>query len=151
MSFRTAMVRLSAAAIMTAAPSLSAEAQSNSNTLYKRIGGYDAIAAVTDDFVGRLVNDPLIAPFFKGHSQNTLVRIRQLVIEQICQATGGPCIYTGRDTKTAHKGLGITEEQWNTSVRHFTATLDKFSVPAKEKGELLGIVASLKADIVEKM
>ncbi len=76
---------------------------------------------------------------------------RQLVIEQICQATGGPCIYTGRDTKTTHKGLGITEKQWNASVRHFTATLDKFSVPAKEKGELLGIVGSLTVDIVEKM
>lgn len=53
--------------------------------------------------------------------------------EQTCQTTEGPCIYTGRDTKTAHRGLGITEEQWNTSVRHITATLDKFSVPAKER------------------
>lgn len=69
MSFRTAIARFSAAAIVTAAASLSVDAQANSNTLYKRIGGYDAIAAVTDDFVGRLVNDPLIAPFFKGHSQ----------------------------------------------------------------------------------
>lgn len=152
MSFRTAFTRLTAAAIVTVAASIEAGAQGNtSNTLYKRIGGYDAIAAVTDDFVGRLVNDPLIAHFFKGHSQNSLVKIRQLVIEQICQATGGPCVYTGRDTKTTHKGLGITEEQWNTSVRHFTATLDKFNVPTKEKGELLGIVGSLKVDIVEKM
>lgn len=148
MSFRTAFARFTTAAIVSVAVGSSAAAQAN--TLYKRIGGYDAIAAVTDDFIGRLVNDPLIAPFFKGHSQNTLAKIRQLVIEQICQATGGPCVYTGRDTKTTHKGLGITEEQWNASVRHFTATLDKFNVSAKEKGELLGIVASLKADIVEK-
>lgn len=73
-----------------------------------------------------------------------------LVIEQVCAATGGPCIYTGRDMKTTHNGLGITDVQWNASVRHFTASLDKFTVPAKEKGELLGIIAGLKADIVEK-
>ncbi len=52
--------------------------------------------------------------------------------------------------KTSHKGLGITEEQWNASVRHFTATLDKFNVPAKEMSELLGVIAGLKGDIVEK-
>ncbi len=73
-----------------------------------------------------------------------------LVIEQVCAATGGPCVYTGRDMKTTHKGLGITEEQWNASVRRFTATLDKFNVPAKEKSALLGIIGSLKSDIVEK-
>lgn len=150
MSFRSARSRLGSVALLISVFAVGGNAQGNSNSLYKRIGGYDAIAAVTDDFVGRLVSDPLIAPFFKGHSQSTLAKIRQLVIEQVCAATGGPCVYTGRDTKTAHKGLGITEEQWNASVRHFTATLDKFNVPAKEKGELLGIVGSLKSDIVEK-
>jgi hemoglobin len=151
MSFRSAFTRIAGAALFLAAIHRDAGAQANtSNSLYKRLGGYDAIAAVTDDFIGRLVNEPLIAPFFKGHSQSTLGNIRQRVIEQVCAATGGPCLYTGRDMKTSHKGLGITEEQWNASVRHFTATLDKFSVPAKEKGELLGIIAGLKVDIVEK-
>jgi hemoglobin len=152
MRIRSAIATLSLAMFATIAASASVGAQPNAgNTLYKRIGGYDAIAAVTDDFLGRLANDPLIAPFFRGHSQSTIGKLRMLVIEQVCAATGGPCTYTGRDMKTAHKGLGITEEQWNASVRHFTATLEKFSVPAKEKGELLGIVGSLKGDIVEKM
>jgi hemoglobin len=151
MSFRSALTRTAGAAFLVAAIHVDAGAQANmSNSLYKRLGGYDAIAAVTDDFLGRLANEPLIAPFFKGHSQNTVGKLRMLVIEQVCAAAGGPCIYTGRDMKTTHKGLGITEEQWNASVRHFTASLDKFSVPAKEKGELLGIIGSLKNDIVEK-
>ncbi|MGQ0640650.1 MAG: group I truncated hemoglobin [Gemmatimonadaceae bacterium] len=152
MRFRSAIARLSLAAFVTLGVSASASAQAGaSNSLYKRIGGYDAIAAVTDDFLGRLANEPLIAPFFRGQSQNTIGKLRMLVIEQVCAATGGPCVYTGRDMKTVHKGLGITEEQWNASTRHFTATLEKFNVPAKEKSELLGIIGSLKNDIVEKM
>lgn len=151
MSVKSALARIVCTALLVVAVQAEVGAQANmSNSLYKRLGGYDAIAAVTDDFVGRLVNEPLIAPFFKGHSQATLANIRQRVIEQVCAATGGPCLYTGRDMKTAHKGLGITEEQWNVSVRHFTATLEKFNVPAKEKSELLGIIGGLKADIVEK-
>ncbi|MEW5917496.1 MAG: group 1 truncated hemoglobin [Gemmatimonadota bacterium] len=141
---------LMAATLFIVTATAAAGAQT-STSLYKRIGGYDAIAAVTDDFLGRLANEPLIAPFFAGHSQNTLGKLRMLVIEQVCAAAGGPCVYTGRDMKTAHTGLGITEEQWNASVRHFSATLEKFSVPAKEKAELLGVVGALKADIVEKM
>ena len=117
--------------------------------LYQRLGGYDAIAAVVDDFIGRLATDPQIAPFFTGHSTDSKMRIRQHIINQLCQATGGPCVYNGRDMKTAHAGLGITEEQWNTSVTHLVATLDKFKVPQKEKDELIGAIASFKKDIVE--
>jgi hemoglobin len=151
MRYRSLIPRCTTALLIAALVVPPAAAQGNAaNTLYKRIGGYDAIAAVTDDFIGRLASEPSIAPMLRGHSQSSLAKIRQLVIEQICAAAGGPCLYTGRDMKTAHKGLGITEDQWNASVRHFTASLEKFNVPAKEKGELLGIVGSLKSDIVEK-
>jgi hemoglobin len=119
-------------------------------SLYTRLGGYDAIAAVTDDFIGRLAGDKQLARFFAGHSQDSLMKVRQHVVDQICAATGGPCIYTGRDMKTSHKGMGITEGEWNQSVVYLTATLDKFKVPMKEKGELLAIVSTLKKDIVEK-
>ena len=119
-------------------------------TLYKRLGGYDALAAVTDDFVGRLAGDPQISRFFVGHSTDSIKKIRQLVVDQLCAATGGPCIYIGRDMKTSHAGLGITEKDWDSSVKHLVATLDKFSVPSKEKDEVLGAVSTLKKDIVEK-
>jgi hemoglobin len=126
----------------------SASAQSG-QSLYKRLGGYDAIAAVIDDFVPRLASDPKLAQFFSGASDNSRMRIRQLLVDQICAATGGPCLYLGRDMKTAHKGLGITEEQWNAAATALVASLDKLKVPKKEKDDLLAIVVSLKKDIVE--
>src|SRR5207302_7629505 len=80
-------------------------AQQKPKTLYERLGGYDAIAAVTDDFIGRLVADKQITRFFTGASTDSKKRIRQLVVDQICAATGGPCIYIGRSMKASHEGL----------------------------------------------
>jgi hemoglobin len=119
-------------------------------SLYKRLGGYDAIALVTDDFIGRLVADPRFAKFFTGSSTDSLQKIRQHVVNQLCNATGGPCYYTGRTMKQSHAGLGITEDDWNASVKLLVASLDKYKVPEAEKGELLALATTLKADIVEK-
>ena len=135
-----------ALAIAVAAPA----AAQQPPTLYKRLGGYDAIAAVTDEFLARLSTDPSFARFFGGHSTDSLKKLRQLVVDQLCVATGGPCVYIGRDMKTSHAGLGITEKDWDVSVKHLVGTLDKFNVPPKEKDEVLGAVSSLKKDIVEK-
>ena len=118
--------------------------------LYQRLGGYDAIAAVVDDFVGRLATDPRFVKFFAGHSQDSIKKIRQHIVDQLCAATGGPCYYIGRDMKTAHAGLGITDDDWNASVVHLVATLDKFKVPQQEKDEVIGAIASMKDQIVEK-
>ena len=117
-------------------------------SLYKRLGGYDALAAVTDDFIGRLASDPQLSRFFVTHNQEGLKRIRQHVVDFLCVATGGPCVYTGQDMKTAHTGLKISEDDWNASVKHLVATLDKFKVPEKEKGEVLAAISGLKGDIV---
>ena len=133
-------------AVAVSAPVIAQQAP----TLYKRLGGYDAIAAVTDDFIGRLVGDAQFKPFFTGHSTDSLKKIRQNVVDQLCAATGGPCVYIGRDMKTSHAGLGITEKGWDGSVKHLIASLDKFNVPAKEKDEVLGAIGGLKKDIVEK-
>jgi hemoglobin len=119
-------------------------------TLYKRLGGYDAIAAVTDDFIGRMAADKSLQKFFVGHSKESLGRIRQLVVDQLCAATGGPCIYIGRDMKSSHQGMGISESDWNAAVAHLVATLDKFKVPEREKKEVLGAVSGFKNDIVEQ-
>ena len=126
------------------------QASGTSSTLYKRLGGYDAIAAVTDDFIGRLAADKQLARFLVGLGADSQKKLRQHVVDQLCEATGGPCIYTGRSMKTSHAGLGITESDWQSTVNHLVATLDKFKVPEKEKGELLAIASSLKPDIVEK-
>lgn len=119
-------------------------------SLYKRLGGYDAIAAVADDFITRLATDKDLAKFFKGASMDSQKKIRQHVVDMLCEASGGPCYYTGRDMKTAHKGLKISEKDWNTAGGHLVATLDKFKVPQKEKDEVLALINSTKNDIVEQ-
>lgn len=127
-----------------------AQAQQVKPTLYKRIGGYDALAAVLDDFVPRLVTDPLVGKYFVGAGKDTQMHIRQMALDFFCNITGGPCLYIGRPMKTAHTGLGINEAEWDAGVRHFQATLDKFKVPQPEREELVAAVARLKTDIVEK-
>ena len=119
-------------------------------TLYKRLGGYDAVAAVTDDFLQRLVSEQQFARFFGGHSIDSLKKIRQLIVDQLCNATAGPCVYIGRDMKTTHAGLGVTNSDWDVMVKHLNATFDKFNVPAKERDEVLTALGPLKKDIVEK-
>jgi len=145
---RTVLFGMVLSLLLMFAGSMPSRAQEKS--LYQRLGGYDALAAVVDDFVGRLVADKQFEKFFVGQSNDSKKRIRQHVLDLFCSATGGPCIYTGRDMKTSHTGLGITESDWNAAAKHLVASLDKFKVPEKEKGEVLAFVTTLKKDIVEK-
>ena len=108
------------------------------------------MAAVVDDFVGRLVADKRLTKFFVGHSEDSLKRIRMHVINQLCAAADGPCNYTGRDMRTSHHGLGITGEDWDAAAKHLVDTLNKFKVGKAEQDELLGVVSGLKKDIVDK-
>jgi hemoglobin len=119
-------------------------------SLYERLGGYDAIAAVTDDLLARLLNDPQLGVFWKGHSENSLRRDRQLVVNYMCEAAGGPVFYTGRDMQASHKGLGISASDWEVFMRHAAASLEKFNVPATERSEVLAFLTSLQGDIVER-
>ena len=113
--------------------------------LYERLGGKPAITAVVDDFVGNVAADDRI----NGRFANTdIARLKQLLVEQICAGTGGPCTYSGRDMKTTHTGMRITEPEFNALVEDLVKTLDKFKVPAQEKSELLGILGPMKKDIV---
>jgi len=117
-------------------------------SLYTRLGGYDAIVAVTQDFITRLATDPSLAKFFAGLNDTSKARVEDHVIDFLCKATGGPCIYTGQDMKTAHTGLHITEAEWNTSAARLTETLNKFKVPQKEQSEVMAAIGSLKSQIV---
>ena len=127
------------------APNAQSQAQ---DSLYKRLGGYDALAAVSDDFLGRLATDPKEGRFFIGLSTDSKTRVRQHVVDFLCVATGGPCKYTGRDMVTAHTGLGITEEDWSIAVKALGDTLNKFKVPANLQQEVVGAIAPLKGQIV---
>ncbi len=117
-------------------------------TLYHRIGGYDALAAMVDDFLARMLKDPDIEPFFHDLQPGEKQRVRQMLVDQLCEASGGPCVYVGKDMKTVHTGMDITEQEWNKAVGHLVATLDTFRVPTKEREELLSAVAGLKDQIV---
>src|SRR5262249_33117541 len=76
-------------------------------------------------------------------------RLKTELVDQICQVTGGPCKYTGRDMKTAHKNMGVTEGEFNALVEDLVKALDKFNVKDKEKNELLKILGGTKPQIVE--
>jgi hemoglobin len=145
---RAVFLGLVVSLLLTTAGSMPTRAQEKS--LYERVGGYNALAAVVDDFVGRLVADKQFERFFAGHSIDSRKHIRQHILDQFCAATGGPCVYTGRDMKTSHAGLGITEADWDAAAKHLAASLDKFKVAEREKNEILAFVTSLKKDIVEK-
>ena len=119
-------------------------------SLYERLGGYEAISAVVNDFAPKLFTDPQVGPFFKGMGTDTRKSFIQKNINLVCNVTGGPCKIISRPARTIHAGLGITEADFNVVVNHLVDTLDKFEVPAKEKQELLSIIGTLKPDIVER-
>lgn len=87
-------------------------------SLYAQLGGYDALAAATDDSITSLATDPTLSKFFTGLNDDSKKRVRQHVIDFLCNATGGPCLYLGRDMKTTHKRLHVTEAEWNASAQH---------------------------------
>lgn len=119
-------------------------------SLYQRLGGYDAIAAVTDDFIARLAGDAQFARFFGGLSTDSKLHLRQMVVEQLCAASGGPCVYVGRTMKASHAGLGITEREWSDAAAHLVASMDRYKVAKGEKDQVIAFVSTLKPDIVEK-
>jgi hemoglobin len=104
-----------------------------SKSLYERLGGYDAIAAVIDRLMEQLLADPQLSVYWKGRNNETRKRDRQLFVDFVCHATGGPVVYTGRDTKTAHDGLEISEGDWKIAADLLAGTLDELGVPDKEK------------------
>jgi hemoglobin len=118
-------------------------------TLYQRLGGYDVIAAFTDQWLGYVLGDPLLSPYFRGMSNDTKGRARQLIVDFIAASTGGPTIYTGRDMKTLHEGLNISREEYDALLQHAATTLDAVGVGARERDDVLSWMASLEGDMVE--
>lgn len=118
-------------------------------TLYERLGGYSVIAAVVDGLMARIADDKRLAKYFVGHGDNSKKRLRQMLVEMICQLTGGPCFYLGRDMLTVHKGIGINGSEWQVFITHLIGELDSFKVPDEEQKDFLKLLNSIKNDIVE--
>ena len=141
------IIRLLVAIAAGASVLLAGCASTETKSLYERLGGRNAIVAVVDDFVGNVGADNRI----NGKFANTnLGRLKSQLVDQICQATGGPCTYRGRDMKTAHTGMNITEAEFNALVEDLIKTLNKFNVPSKEQNELLSALGGMKGDIVNR-
>ncbi len=118
-------------------------------TLYERLGGYDAIAAVVDALMVRIKDDDKLRRFYDHRGADGIAREQQLLVDFLCASTGGPMVYTGRDMKPLHVGMRLDEEDWKRAMVHLTAALDAFEVPAQEKGEVMSFHENLKSEIVE--
>ena len=117
--------------------------------LYYRLGAYDAIAAFVDDLMPRLVSDPDLGVYWKGKCQDSMKKDRQLLVDFLCAVAGGPVHYAGRDMKTSHAGLRISERDWDIFAQHAVSVLEDLGVAEREKSEFLSIAAGFKGDIVE--
>lgn len=117
-------------------------------SLYRRLGGYDVIAAIIDDMFALLRADPAFARFGSGRSTDSHLRARQLLIDQMCELTGGPCHYIGRDMLTSHAGLAISDAEWDANMKHADAALIKNGVAETERAEFLALFEQYRGDIV---
>ncbi len=117
-------------------------------SLYRQLGGREGIALVVDDFAANVVADDRINARFKALKPEQVSKFKSNLADQICDAAGGPCAYVGRDMKTVHQGMNVTEAEWGATVDALVRALDKHNVPAGAKNALLGALAPMKPDIV---
>jgi hemoglobin len=121
----------------------------DSPSLYSRLGGYDAIAAVADNLLPRLRGDKALGRFWEHRGDDGVSREKQLLIDFLCANAGGPLLYTGRDMKTSHAGMKISDSDWTAFLGHVAATLKHFDVPESERGQVVGFIESTRDEIVE--
>lgn len=121
----------------------------SSQTLYQRLGGYDAVWTFADNLLPRLQNDAQLARFWASRGSDRLEQEKQLLVDYLVFSTGGPMHYSGRDMKLSHEGMKISESDWETFMGHAAATMTTLNIPATEQGEIADFVGSLKDDIVE--
>jgi len=138
-------------ALLTLTVTSNAWAQAT-KSLYDRLGGKTAIVAVIDEFVANCAADARINKFFAATAadKNRLATFKNNLVDQVCEAAGGPCKYTGKDMKSAHAGLGISNADFNALVEDLTKALDKFKVGKTEQDQLLGVLGPMRPQIVER-
>jgi len=121
----------------------------DSKSLYERLGGYDGINAFANDLLPRLQADAQLGRFWQNRGDDGIAREKQLLVDYLSANAGGPMYYTGRDMKTSHKGMKITESDWSVFLEHAGATMTALQVPKTECDDIVAFVLSLKDDIVE--
>ena len=118
-------------------------------SLYERLGGYDAIAAVSEALMVRIKNDDKLRRFYDHRGADGITREQQLLVDFLCASSGGPMVYTGRDMTTVHVGMRLDEEDWDRAAGHLIAPLEAFNVPEPEKSAVMAFTAGLKPEVVE--
>ncbi len=141
------VVSMAALSLVLMAGSASAGSQAQGKSLYDRLGGKGAITAVVETFVGNVGGDKRINGYF---ASTDLAKLKMHLVNQICEASGGPCTYTGRTMKQTHAGMGVHDAAFGALVEDLVAALDHHKVGKTEKDELLGVLGPMKSDIVEK-
>lgn len=152
LAFISAAIACAPKAEKTADSAAAAPAVEAPRSLYDRLGGTTSIASVVDGFVANVAADTRINKFFTHVAKDTsaMKAFKQKLVDQICQGTGGPCAYTGKDMKTAHQGMGLTNADFDALVEDLVKALDSAGVQQKEKDELLAILGPMRTDIVTK-
>jgi len=117
-------------------------------SLYQRLGGREGIRGVVDDFVATAVADDRIKGRFAGLQPAQVEQLKTHLSDQICEATGGPCSYLGRDMKATHRGMKISDEEWNATVEDLVKAMDKRKVAPQDQQALLAVLGPMKGDIV---
>lgn len=136
--------------LLLTVPASPASAQEDGASLYQRMGGYDVVAAVVDDFFARMGEDPLLAPLLAGVASEEAGRVRQHFVDFFCQHAGGPCVYHGRDMGSAHAGLAIGDRHFEATMGHLADALEAQGVGRAEQEEVLGMVRPFKDAIVQR-
>jgi hemoglobin len=141
------MHKIAIATVALVLASSAAQAQTMKKNLYERLGGQPAITAVVDDFVGNVAKDRRINSFF---AKADIPRLKLNLVNQLCQATGGPCVYTGRDMKSTHAGMGIRSRHFGALVQDLGKSLNKFKVAKADQAQIVAVLGPMKKDIVER-
>ncbi len=118
-------------------------------SLYERLGGYDAISAVVNDLIPRLIADEQLGRFWAHRGDDGLQREKQLLIDFLCNASGGPMYYTGRDMKLTHRGMRISSSDWQLFMNQLHETLASFDLPDSESSDVVAFIETTKSEIVE--
>lgn len=144
---RQTAVSMAVLSLVLMAGSACAANEAKGTSLYDRLGGKGAITAVVETFVGNVGSDKRINGYF---ASTDLAKLKMHLVNQICEASGGPCKYTGRTMKQTHAGMGVQDAAFGHLVEDLVAALDHHKVGKTEKAELLGVLGPMKSDIVEK-
>jgi hemoglobin len=150
-SVRTTIITLLCVAALSSAPAgAQGPATPARPSLYHRLGGYDGIAAYVALVFPRVAQHPELVHMFRGHGKDSQQRQFQLVVELVCQKTGGPCVYIGRPMPPVHDGLGISEANWTTFMKIIADGMEEKRYPTDVRAEFLEVWRQFRDGVVQQ-